>query len=135
MRETIATLSSSLGDGLGRLVETAHAQSPRQTADPELLRKLVESLRPTEPHVRVVGEDGSPHASPTSITVVNKIPPTLLNVLREQFRLMETWLKPMLAASHRQSDEIEELEQQLKICLADYERLVGRIESTRSDGR
>ena len=132
LRETLSTLATSLGDGFGQLAETAHAQTPRQAADPELLRKLIESLRPAEPAVRVVSENGDA-ASSASITVVNKIPPTLLNVLREQFRLMESWLRPVLLSSERQANEINELSRQIETCLAGYERLVGRIEATRNE--
>jgi hypothetical protein len=134
LRETLSTLATSLGDGLGQLAESAHAQTPRHAADPELLRKLIESLRPAEPPVRVVSENGDPTTS-ASITVVNKIPPTLLNVLREQFRLMESWLRPVLLSSERQANEINELSRQIETCLAGYERLVGRIEAARNESR
>ena len=67
------------------------------------------------------------------VLTMNKIPPTLLNVLRDQFRLMEAWLRPVLLSSERQSNEISELSRQIESCLAGYERLVGRIEATRSE--
>jgi hypothetical protein len=130
LRETLSTLATSLGDGLGQLAASATTHTPRHSADPELLRKLIESLRPAEPPVRVVSENGDVTSS-ASITVVNKIPPTLLNVLREQFRLMESWLRPVLLSSERQANEINELSRQIETCLAGYERLVGRIEATR----
>ncbi|HEX6984487.1 MAG TPA: AAA family ATPase, partial [Planctomycetaceae bacterium] len=132
MREAIAALGGSIGEGLSRVAASDGAPREGHRVDPDLLRQILESLRPAAPAVRVVAEEtGGPAAVPSTITVVNKIPPTLLNVLREQFRLMETWLKPLLSASQRQSAEMAELAAQIKTCLADYERLVGRIESAR----
>jgi hypothetical protein len=71
-----------------------------------------------------------------TITVVNKIPPTLLNVLRHQFRLMERWMKPIFEATHSQSAEIQELKEHLETSLSNYQDLMRRIGASRqsSDG-
>ncbi len=126
---------------INRLQPALAASKPNEpsklTIDPEIVHQFAELLRANAPsHVRIVDGDGQTSAGPpAAITVVNKIPPALLNLLRDQFRLMEAWLRPVLSASERQSDEMSDLAAQIKTCLADYERLVGRIEATRGEGR
>ena len=66
-------------------------------------------------------------ADPNTITVVNKIPPSLLKVLRQQFRLMEGWMQPLLKSSQAQEVELKELRNRLETTLEDYERLMGHV--------
>lgn len=149
MLRALLALQSSVEQGVTRFADRDGPTVPqRLTLDPDILRQIVDSLRDLsaanghgEADNRDDGEgqnggDGQvTSAASGTVTVVNKIPTTLLNVLREQFRLMESWLKPILSSSQQQSQNFEELAAQIRTCLANYERLVGRIESSRSDGR
>ncbi|MGC1274454.1 MAG: DNA repair ATPase [Planctomycetaceae bacterium] len=137
IHRVLAALGASVQENLARLADRqTDAGEPRHvTLDPNLLRSIIESLQPIAANNRNGDEAPAPTAMPDTVTIVNKIPSTLLNVLREQFRLMETWLKPVLSASERQSKDYEELTRQIRTCLSNYERLVGRIEASRQDGR
>ena len=70
-----------------------------------------------------------------TITVVNKIPPSLLKVLRQQFRLMEGWMEPLLKSSQAQQGEMRELREQIETTLEDYERLIGQVRGSKSKRR
>ena len=67
-----------------------------------------------------------------TITVVNKIPPSLLKVLRQQFRLMEGWLEPLLKSSQAQQGELQLLREHLETTLEDYERLIGQVRDSKA---
>ncbi|MEZ6144286.1 MAG: DNA repair ATPase [Planctomycetaceae bacterium] len=62
------------------------------------------------------------------ITVVNRIPRTVLNVLEHQFELMEGWLRPLLDRSDEQRVELHNLGNQIEQCLKDYGKLLRRLE-------
>ncbi len=62
------------------------------------------------------------------ITVVNRIPRTVLNVLEHQFELMEGWLRPLLDRSDEQRAELHNLGGQIEQCLTDYRKLLRRLE-------
>jgi hypothetical protein len=66
------------------------------------------------------------------ITVINKIPPTLLNVLEEQFKLMHGWMEPIFKATHAQSADLQELKELLNTCLAHYSKLLDGLEQARA---
>ncbi|MCA9075101.1 MAG: DNA repair ATPase [Planctomycetaceae bacterium] len=62
------------------------------------------------------------------ITVVNRIPRTVLNVLEHQFELMEGWLRPLMDRSDEQRAELHNLGNQIEQCLKDYGKLLRRLE-------
>jgi len=62
------------------------------------------------------------------ITVVNKIPRSLLNVLETQFDLMQGWLQPLLASTHANQAEFQELKELINRCLTDYNALIKRVD-------
>ena len=120
MRAGLESLAGAVTVGLTRIAERpAAAVSTPVAAEPQIIEADADAAEPT---------------LPSRITVVNKVPSTLVNVVREQFRLMEDWLRPVLSASQRQSEETAALGRQIERCLADYERLVGRLNSARRDG-
>lgn len=130
LREGLSKIAASLEGGVQQFADRQPAATP-PTFDANLFRELIETMRPRNAAVQIVDGDEEPVTVPDSITIVNKIPPSLLNVLREQFRLMETWLRPVLSNSQRHTAEVAELAEQIKTCLAKYETLVGRIASSR----
>jgi len=135
LREGLDTITEALATGMKDFADIADQQTslPAQSAfTPETLKQLATELRalsvpaePTEPS-KADSEDQQ-----STITVVNKIPPTLLNVLRHQFRLMERWMKPIFEATQSQGGDIRELKEQLEECLGDYAKLLERVGSAR----
>ena len=62
------------------------------------------------------------------ITVVNKIPRSLLNVLETQFDLMQGWMQPLLTSTHANQAEFQELRELITRCLNDYNALLKRMD-------
>jgi len=72
---------------------------------------------------------GEPALTPDDkITVVNKIPRSLLNVLETQFDLMQGWMQPLLTSSHANQAEFQELRELITRCLNDYNALIKRVD-------
>ncbi|MFZ5830518.1 MAG: DNA repair ATPase [Planctomycetota bacterium] len=67
-----------------------------------------------------------PSAPP--VQIVNRVPATILNVLRHQFRLMQGWLEPLERRSSQQAEQIEQLKQILKQTAGQYQTLIGLLE-------
>lgn len=72
---------------------------------------------------------GEPARTPDDkITVVNKIPRSLLNVLETQFDLMQGWMQPLLTSTHANQAEFKELRELITRCLNDYNALLNRMD-------
>ncbi|MDG1897009.1 MAG: DNA repair ATPase [Fuerstiella sp.] len=67
-------------------------------------------------------------AEPHRITVVNKIPPTVVGVLKQQFKLMNAWMQPIHSATQAHRSETKKLTKQLEECMSQYRTLIERIE-------
>jgi hypothetical protein len=67
------------------------------------------------------------------ITVVNKLPRTVLDVMESQFRLMQEWIKPLSEGSRQQRQEFEALRKTVQECLRSYEALLGRLEAASNE--
>ncbi|QDU52371.1 DNA repair ATPase [Gimesia panareensis] len=81
-----------------------------------------ESEQPTAPVEK-------PAAGPDDrITVVNKIPRSLLNVLETQFDLMQGWMQPLLNSSQANQAEFQELKDLVTRCMKDYNALIKRVD-------
>lgn len=70
-----------------------------------------------------------PADSSGQVTVVNRIPTTMVSVLKHQFRLMQRWLEPMHAATMEQQTEMRRLRDELNECVRSYRHLIDRIEA------
>ena len=126
-------------DAIRQLAAEIRAMAP---PEPEPQPEPKPDPGPSAPEIEVVEKgpkessvETTPAGRPTKITVVNKIPPTMLNVLQEQFRLMEGWMAPLLQAANSQTAEFQELKNRLEACLADYSQLVNRVEATRKPAK
>ena len=70
------------------------------------------------------------HSSDSNrITVVNKIPPTVVGVLKQQFKLMNAWMQPIHSATQAQRSDTRKLAKQLDECMSMYRTLIERIEN------
>ena len=77
-------------------------------------------------------EESSGHSDkaslPDRITVVNRLPKTVYNVLEQQFNLMQGWLKPIAEMAISQQGEIKQLRPMVEECLKHYRLLLSKLE-------
>lgn len=86
--------------------------------------------KPSTPNPNSNGDQSA--IDPQKITIVNKIPPTVVAVLKQQFRLMNAWMEPVHKATVAQRKENRKLLQHLEECADLYKKLIERIESPRA---
>ena len=67
------------------------------------------------------------------LTVQHKVPRSILEVLRNQFDLMQEWMEPTLAQSQLQTGELKKLRLAVDACVASYAKLVGELEAAQPD--
>jgi hypothetical protein len=71
---------------------------------------------------------------PQEIRVISKVPTSILNVLKHQFKLMAGWLQPILLQAQKQDREMGELKQLLDDNLASYKSLIAELEEAARRG-
>jgi hypothetical protein len=59
----------------------------------------------------------------------------LLDVVRNQFKIMQTWLEPLLAASTHQHRGLSQLHGAVDACLANYQDLLHQLEAAEARNR
>jgi hypothetical protein len=69
------------------------------------------------------------------LIVQHKVPRSILEVVQNQFNMMQQWLVPLQESTTRQGAEFRELQQSIQTCLASYEQLLGELEQARKRGR
>ena len=135
LRESLDAIRDALSEAAARPVTVAAAEpeaakeQPDETEDESHEKDVlpVTVVEPDDPEDEDGEEELEQLAGANTITVVNKIPPSLLKVLRQQFRLMEGWMEPLLKSSQAQQKELRDLREQLNTTLEDYERLIGQV--------
>ncbi len=65
---------------------------------------------------------------PQEIHVVSRVPSSILNVLRQQFKLMQGWLKPIYEQTHEQGRQVGQIRELMDENLARYETLIHQLE-------
>ena len=134
LRESLDAIRDALADAAARPVAIAVPEpaGPEDDAKSQDDAPRVEIVEPDD----LEDEDGEEEldriGTANTITVVNKIPPSLLKVLRQQFQLMEGWMEPLLKSSQAQQGELKQLREQIETTLDDYERLIGQVRSSKS---
>jgi len=73
-------------------------------------------------------DDASEESGERQITIINRVPKTLTNVVKEQFALMNAWLEPIHSATRSQRRDMRKLQEQLEFCLKSYQALLERVE-------
>jgi aminoglycoside/choline kinase family phosphotransferase len=63
------------------------------------------------------------------LTVQHKVPRSILQVLKNQFELMQEWMVPTLAQSQMQTNELQKLREAVNSCVGSYATLVSELES------
>ena len=138
----LAALSERLNDGLMQIARLA--DRPLNIEVPPIDVKwpetpLVAAPPPTE-HVpaapTVVDDEGSSAemVRPDRITIVNRLPRTMMNVLEQQFELMQGWMRPLLEMSTAQKEEFAELRPMVEDCLKHYRVLLRKLEDAHDRG-
>ncbi len=85
-------------------------------------------------HQLPLEEDSSdPTGQIRRITVVNRIPRTVLNVLEQQFELMNGWMRPLLERSDSQQEELQHLGALIEDCLKDYRSLLHSLKKAKDN--
>ncbi len=134
LRESLDAIRDALADAAARPVAIA-VPEPAAPADDDKSPDDAPRVEIVEPD-DLEDEDGEEEldriGTANTITVVNKIPPSLLKVLRQQFQLMEGWMEPLLKSSQAQQGEMKQLREQIETTLDDYERLIGQVRSSKS---
>ncbi|MCA9055460.1 MAG: hypothetical protein KDA75_16580, partial [Planctomycetaceae bacterium] len=140
----LQTLADRLEAGLanvGKLAERPIQVDLPPLSIPPLEMKWPETLpvAPAAPPAHGVqgsvgnGDEESSGQSDTSslpdrITVVNRLPKTIYNVLEHQFNLMQGWLKPIAEMAIAQQGEIKQLRPMVEECLKHYRLLLSKLE-------
>uniref|UniRef100_UPI0036F20CAE AAA family ATPase n=1 Tax=Gimesia maris TaxID=122 RepID=UPI0036F20CAE len=112
------------------LAESLHAiQAALTTGTKDVTTMFEQSIktRSAQSESAQAGE-ASPSTPDDRITVVNKIPRSLLNVLETQFDLMQGWMQPLVTSSHANQAEFKELKELVERCLKDYNALINRVD-------
>jgi len=123
--EGLGAIRETLDAGISQVRE-ANGKSQIQLS-PETVQTLRELISQWTPAASPELEE----PEPPRIHVVNKVPRVILGVIREQFNLMQTWLKPLLEASQTQREDISQLKSQLDLALANYRELLSEMEEDR----
>jgi hypothetical protein len=61
------------------------------------------------------------------VSVMHKVPRSILNVMQSQFEVMNDWMKPILETSEDNSATLEQLQQSVDDCLANYTELLAEL--------
>jgi hypothetical protein len=83
-----------------------------------------------EPTVRTA----PPEPLSQRVIVQHRVPRELLDVVKSQFDVMNTWLEPLLAASEGQRRDLNQLQGAVQTCLANYDGLLQQLESAQTRG-
>ena len=113
LKSGLAAINESLSTGVSQLATAAEAFGTGATVAPS--------------HA-VAAPSGNLSFDPSKLTIVNKIPPTVVSILKQQFRLMNKWMQPIHEATQNQRAEMFELRTQLEECIDLYRKLIRRIE-------
>ena len=76
-------------------------------------------------------QDDAPSV-PASIQVVNKIPTAFTNIIRMQFRVMQTWMEPLLQLGEK-VPEAKGLVQAAKVTEVQYKKMLDKLEVMEQD--
>jgi hypothetical protein len=105
-------------------VETQQPSTKSATIDQAFVPPKESPPAPGESRVR----PAEPTPVEQKITVVNRVPKTVTNILRRQFELMNAWLEPIHKATRGQRAEYRKLQEKIDACMNAYSKLIKRID-------
>ena len=123
--ETISRNITSTAEQIAKAAPAAEASPPaaasidgQKAADAMIA--LADELR-----ALTVGAVPIDPANPVHrVSVMHKVPRSILEVMESQFNIMQNWLDPLMNASRGQSEEIQALRQSLEACITNYDLLL-----------
>ena len=80
----------------------------------------------------VGGGGGSHPVEPQKIEVINKVPGIFLKVMRDQFRVLQTWVEPIIKLSEV-LPEADDLLNAMKKTHRSYDKMLNQIKEKRED--
>jgi hypothetical protein len=113
------SIGSVLGGGLQQLTQLGRSQPEPLNAD--AMKALLEEVRGSSKP----GELG-PEAQ--KVIVQHRVPKLVIEVLRHQFELMQSWMQPILTATNLQSSDIQQLQKALDAALNSYALLADQVD-------
>ena len=129
LQSGLKQIGGTLTGGLQYLTETAAATSALPEASggftPATIKTLAQELRALGP--AAAGYDAT--IPEQRVNVMHRVPRNLLDVLRNQFKLMEDWMKPLLTSSQTQHAELEQLRHTLEETLETYSVLLAALDA------
>ena len=76
-----------------------------------------------------IGEPPAPTATPPqAIQIINRVPRALLDIIHQQFSLMQQWLQPLHQTASANDARVAQLEQAVQQTLHRYTELLQRLE-------
>ncbi|HIA18321.1 MAG TPA: AAA family ATPase, partial [Planctomycetaceae bacterium] len=135
VKTSIDQLRDALGEGVKQMakarVEQADAATTQGTGgglSSDAIMQLTEELRALTTGSIPVDPD-----SPTQrVSVMHRVPREILEVLTNQFQLMDQWMKPVLESTNQNNTAIKELQGTLESCLGSYSALIAKLEKAKT---
>ena len=114
-------IKDSLASGITKLTkQSGKKQAITATLDPEAMKALTTLVQQST-------AAGSMLSADQKIHVVNKVPRVILGVIREQFKLMEGWMKPLVDHSAGNSAAMKDVRGKLDEALKQYREMLGEL--------
>ena len=137
-RDGLKDIRETLASGIETLAEQdqqAPEVPPKEIAEPvareelssetaDALVKLAEELRNYTTGMVPVDMDKPVQR----VSVMHKVPRSILNVMKSQFDIMNDWMKPILAASEDNAVNLTQLQKSVDACLENYTQLLEELE-------
>lgn len=130
------TLSAGMARMLDEQARTANGDGKVVTAAfaPQTLDSLASLVRESLTAIEETARPAPAPSGPPEVHIVSRVPSAILNVLRQQFRLMHGWLEPLRRQSQRQDQTLQSLEQLVQENLASLRELISRLEESARTG-
>ena len=100
-----------------------------------MLTKFVSELQLAQqpgtaaPAPAATAAEGAPE-QPIRVHVVNKVPRLFLSIIREQFRLMQQWMAPLMEITQENKEGLVDIQEQLADAMQNYDEMIDRLEET-----
>jgi hypothetical protein len=139
LSDSLDSIRQALGSGLDQLLtqeqpEPVTEPSPLAASfSPETIVAMKGLVDEFKAALQKRLEPETANLPPQEIHVVSRIPATILNVLRHQFKLMQGWLHPLLEQSRGQSQEITKLRELIADNLTGYQTLISQLEEAAAE--
>lgn len=132
VRQGVDQLTSQRDENAPRVIQSATLQQVSQAVlELAKFNQTMETLANRLTEFSGDHPGGSGARGPHTIRVVNRIPPVFLDVIRNQFSVLQTWVEPIiqLAATHPNA---QSLIKSVELTQKNYQKLLDRIASEES---